>query len=318
MANSPNNAALDAVAERLRECLGDRFELNKPLAPLTSFKTGGKARFFISCTSPEELSRAVTTAAEVGIDSFLLGGGSNLLISDEGYPGLVIKVAIRGIKVLPGNVIEVGSGEDLMSLVQFAADHSLTGLEFASGIWGTVGGAIYGNAGAYGGQIGSLLQDLDLVDRKGKNHRVDAEYCRFGYRDSYLKKTGEIVVVARFKLKPGKREVIQAEVDRIWKIREVKFPPDGLCAGCFFKNIPDESQPYGKLPAGKLLEEVGAKGLKVGGAIVYEKHANVILNTGNASSKDISDLADILRKKVLDKFGITLEEEIIRLGSFQP
>jgi len=202
-------------------------------------------------------------------------------------------------------------------LVNFATANSLTGLEFATGIWGSVGGAIYGNAGAYGGQIGSFVHDLDLIDSSGNFRVEDAEYCRFDYRDSILKKTKEIIVSSRFSLKKGNQKSISDRVDEIMAIRNVKFPPDGLSAGCFFKNIPDETQPYGKMAAGKLLEDIGAKTMAVGGAKVYNGHANVILNSGTATSKDISDLADILKKQVLDKFGIRLKEEVIRIGHFQ-
>ncbi|MBI4720462.1 MAG: hypothetical protein HY770_04440 [Chitinivibrionia bacterium] len=161
-----------------------------------------------------------------------------------------------------------------------------------------------------------MVRDLTVMNRGGEIRTVAADYCGFGYRDSYLKVSREIVISARFCLRMGDRGLISREIDRILAIRGAKFPPDGRTAGCFFKNIPDPSQPFGKLPAGKLLDEVGAKTLHVGGAKVYEKHANIIVNTGTASSKDISDLADILKKKVLQKFGIMLEEEVIRIGSF--
>jgi UDP-N-acetylmuramate dehydrogenase len=210
--------------------------------------------------------------------------------------------------------ISCGAGEDLTTLVEFAAKNGLSGLEFAAGIWGTVGGAIYGNAGAYGGEVGARVESLTLVEPSGDVKDVDRDYCRFGYRDSYLKSSGDIVVEARFRLETGDVEEIRRKVDEIVAIREVKFPPDGKSAGCFFKNIPDPKEKFGKLPAGRLLEQVGAKGMSVGGARVFDKHANIIVNTGSATSKDIRLLADKLKEKVFAEFGIRLEEEIIQVG----
>ena len=199
-------------------------------------------------------------------------------------------------------------------MVEFAASSGLTGLEFAAGIYGTVGGAIYGNAGAYGGEIGRLVSEVTLVDKDGGLKTMPSAYCRFGYRDSYLKQTGEIVTEADFVLRPEHRDKVREKVEEILKVRHIKFPPEGRSAGCFFKNIPDPREPYGKLPAGRLLEQVGAKGLAVGGARVFEGHANIIVNDGGATSRDIRALADILKKKVFEQFGIRLEEEVVQIG----
>jgi UDP-N-acetylmuramate dehydrogenase len=294
--------------------LGDGLELDKPLGPLTTYGTGGAARYFLLAESAQQIARAVTAAAEFDLRFCLIGGGSNLLISDAGFDGLVVKVAVKGIKALPGNKIRCGAGEDLMALVEFAAESGMGGLEFAAGIYGTVGGAIYGNAGAYGGEIGRLVSELTLVRRDGALGRVSADYCRFGYRDSCLKQTGEIVAEADFALQSREPRKIREKVEEILKVRHIKFPPEGRSAGCFFKNIPDPREPYGKLPAGRLLEQVGAKGLAVGGARVFEGHANIIVNDGGATSRDIRALADILKKKVFEQFGIRLEEEVVQIG----
>ncbi|RME32046.1 MAG: FAD-binding protein, partial [Candidatus Zixiibacteriota bacterium] len=182
---------------------GPDLELNKELASMTSYGTGGRSRYFISAESAEAIARAVSAARRLSLDYFLLGGGSNVLVSDDGYDGLVIKVDVRGIRLLDDKTIECGAGEDLMALVEFAADNNLTGLEFAAGIWGTVGGAIYGNAGAFGGEIGRVLSEITLVSPEGEIKTVSPDYCRFAYRDSYLKTTHEVVVSARFVLTPG-------------------------------------------------------------------------------------------------------------------
>ena len=208
------------------------------------------------------------------------------------------------------------SQEELMALVDFATVSGLTGLEFAAGIWGTVGGAVYGNAGAYGGEMKDVISGLRLISPVGEIKSVSPDYCRFGYRDSYLKTTREIIVDVTISLSQGDKADIERKVKEILSLRETKHPTRGKSAGCFFKNILDPNEEFGKLPAGRLLEEAGVKGLSVGGAEVFDKHANMIVNTGKATSKDIRRLADIMKKKVFDKFGIELEEEVIQVGEF--
>ncbi len=301
--------------QSLKAILGDGLKCNHPMAPLTSFGTGGPARYFFSAATVEELTAAVEAAKRLSVDYFLIGGGSNLLVSDEGFDGLIIKVDIRGLRLVENTLVEAGAGVGLADLVEFTAAVGLTGLEFAAGIWGTVGGAVYGNAGAYGGQIGDVVRDLMLVDCDGRLKEVSAEYCRFGYRGSYLKRSREVIASARFSLAAGDEDAIRERIDEILALRQAKFPSFGT-AGCFFKNIPDPSQPHGKLPAGKLLEEAGAKGLSVGRARVYDRHANIIVAEPGATSKDIRRLADKMKEKVKSQFGIRLEEEIIMIGRF--
>ncbi len=302
--------------QEMAEAFGDRLEFDRPLAPLTTFKTGGPARFFYEAMTVEQLTAAVATAHRLGVDFLVIGGGSNLLISDEGYDGLVIRVSVRRLEFVDPDHIVCGAGEELSDLVAFALEHSLTGLEFATGIWGTVGGALYGNAGAYGGQMGGLVDEVTVLDRAGTLQVVDQETCRFQYRDSRFKTSGEIIVESRLSLKKGDKAAIRSKVDEIAAVRNAKFPAEGRCAGCVFKNIPDSREKHGKLPAGRLLEQIGAKGMSVGGARVYDEHANIILSSENATSADIKQLADQLKEDVRQKFGIILEEEIILVGRF--
>ncbi|HPC12243.1 MAG TPA: UDP-N-acetylmuramate dehydrogenase, partial [candidate division Zixibacteria bacterium] len=299
----------------MRSAFGPELEFDKPMAPLTSFRTGGTAAWFLPVRSAEAAAGAVQQARRMGLEFFLLGGGSNLLVADRGYGGLIIKMDVRGLARVDEATIECGAGEDLTALVTYAQENGLAGLEFAAGIWGTVGGAIYGNAGAYGGEIGEVVTAVTLVDREGKVMTVDRAYCGFGYRDSALKRSHEIVVSARFRLQPGDPAEIGRRVREILASRAQKHP-DRLTAGCFFKNIPDPREPYGKLPAGRLLEEAGAKGLAVGGARVFERHANIIVNAGGATAADIAALAALMKEKVRERFGIELQEEVIRLGEF--
>jgi len=300
----------------LLAAFGPNLEIARELAPLTTYNTGGKARFFVSVEDASEIVKVISGAQRLGIPFFLIGGGSNLLISDSGYDGLIVKVDVRGMELSSPKTINCGAGVELMSLVDFATTNGLTAMEFAAGIWGSVGGAICGNAGAFGGDMGSIISTVTVVTRDGAVKTVGRDYCRFEYRDSYLKKTSEVVVTAEFELEPGEKNVIQSRVDDILKHRSERHPVNSRTAGSFFKNVPDASQPHGKLAAGKLLEDAGAKGLSIGGAKVFDKHANIIVNTGKATTKDIRQLADIMKQKVLDKFGIELEEEVVSVGEF--
>jgi UDP-N-acetylmuramate dehydrogenase len=299
----------------LSTAFGERLQFDEPLSKYSSFQTGGPARYFLNAQSETQICRAVAAANRLGIPLFLLGGGSNLLVSDDGFDGLVIRDEVLGLSLISKNEIECGAGESLMALVDFACKSSLTGFEFAAGIWGSVGGAIFGNAGAYGGEIAHVLTNIRLVDRTGQAKDVPPDYCRFAYRDSYLKVSREIVISCRLQLKSGDKTEIRRKIDDILASRATKHPAK-LTAGSFFKNIPDPTQPHGKLPAGKLLEEAGAKSLSVGGAKVYEKHANIIVSDGTATSRDIRQLADQMKALVLERFGVPLEEEVMQVGKF--
>jgi UDP-N-acetylmuramate dehydrogenase len=306
---------IQARYDRFIASYGGPVERHVLLSAFTTFRTGGEADLFVEVMTTEELTRVIALVHETAIPYFVLGDGSNLLVSDEGYRGVIIRNRITGLTV-QGNTVTAGAGEPLDGLVDFATDHSLAGLEFAAGIWGTVGGAVYGNAGAFGSQIGSRLVRAEIVDGTGSVRVETHDYFQFAYRWSRLKETGEIVATAEFGLDPGENRVIAKRAEDIRRLRREKHPDRPCSAGCFFKNIEDPRQPGGKLPAGKLLEEAGAKSLHVGDAAVFEKHANIIINSGRATSKEIRQLADILKKRVKDRFGVELEEEVICLGHF--
>lgn len=281
----------------------------------TTLRIGGKADLFIDAKSSDQLSSAIVLAGELSVPYFVIGGGSNLLVSDNGYRGLIIRNLIRRQEVKENKVI-AGAGESLDEIVDLATASSLSGFEFAAGIWGTVGGAVFGNAGAFGSQIGDILLRAELVDAKGKVRIESNEYFQFSYRDSNLKRTKEVVTWVEFGLKKGVGSEIESRTSEIRNLRGQRHPMEAGSAGCFFKNIEDAAQPQGKLSAGKLLDNIGAKSLTVGSAAVFAKHANILINNGSASSKDIRKLADILKDKVRDKYDIELEEEIISLGDF--
>jgi len=294
---------------------GGPVQRNVLLSTFTTFRTGGEADLFVQVNTTDQLARAVTLAQESAIPYFLLGDGSNLLVSDDGYRGLIVRNRILGLTV-EGHRVTAGAGETMDNLVDFATRSSLSGLEFAAGIWGTVGGAIYGNAGAFGNQIGSRLVQAEVMNSTGTVRIEGRDYFQFAYRSSRLKKTKEIVATVTFGLDPDDAQVIGKRTEEIRRLRREKHPVGPCSAGCFFKNIEDPRQPGGKIPAGKLLEDVGAKSMRVGDAAVYDKHANIIINAGHATSKEIRQLADILKKKVKDRFDVELEEEVVCLGNF--
>ncbi|MFH1700302.1 MAG: UDP-N-acetylmuramate dehydrogenase [Candidatus Zixiibacteriota bacterium] len=288
---------------------------NEIMSSYTTFRTGGQADLFIDASDTDSLSRAIILARRLSIPYFVIGQGSNLLVSDTGFRGLIIRNCIRRIEVQSNDII-AGAGEMLDKIVDFSAECSLTGFEFAAGIWGTIGGAIYGNAGAYGSNVGKILKSAEIMDDKGNLRTISGDELGFSYRHSRLKETNDLIIYATFGLTSGNKDDITGKIQEIRNDRLRKHPSETCSAGCFFKNVEDASQPHGKLPAGKLLDDIGAKEMTCGGAGVFERHANIIINKGNATSKDIRQLADKLKRAVKMKFGIDLQEEVICLGDF--
>lgn len=279
----------------------------EPIAPYTTFGIGGPADVLAEVYDERALQEVVREAVRSRTRWLLIGGGSNLLVGDAGFRGLVIVNRIEHVAVR-GDRIVAGAGADLGEVVEAARAHSLSGLEFAIDIPGTVGGAIRGNAGAFGRAVGDvavrvrLLEGTDLVDRR-------PEELGFAYRHSRLKENTHIVVEAEFRLAPGDR----AEMDRIMgqhSAQRARRKEKGLhTAGCFFKNpvLPDGT----KIAAGQLLEAAGAKEIREGGAGVHAFHANYIVNRGGATAADVLRVAQEMRRRVEEANGITLEEEVM-------
>jgi len=236
---------------------------------------------------------------------FVLGGGSNILFADEGFDGLVVKDECREYVVV-GDIISAQSGVFLDQLVDIAASHSLTGLEFAAGIPGTVGGAVWGNAGAFGNCIADILESAVVYNFDEGLKVVDADYFDFKYRHSRLKNNSELVLTASFRLKSGQKSAIADKANEHRQLRKSKHPIKEGCAGSIFKNIKKPEL----IPAGKLLEDAGARGMKAGAAEVFEKHCNIIVNKGGARAFQVRELAEMMQRKVLDKFNILLEYEL--------
>lgn len=284
---------------------------NVPLAPFSSFRIGGPADFLFEAGTRDELTGAMGAAARAGVPFYLIGGGYNLLFADEGYRGLIIRNRAEGIDVKEGRVSAL-SGTSLAAFLQEALNRGLSGLEFLAGIPGTVGGALFGNAGAFGQCLGDHLENAVLF-RPGEGERtVGRKALDFGYRSSALKQSHEVVIEAAVTAAPGDRKASQARIREYLEYRRTRHPAWGTaCAGSYFKNpcSPDKT----KVGAGRLLELAGAKGLAVGGAAVYEGHGNFIINTGGATAKDVLTLAAELKERVSKMFGFTLEEEVIYL-----
>ncbi len=284
-----------------------------PLRDYSNFKIGGNADYFFEATSVHELVTAVLCAREASIPLYIIGGGYNLLFDDNGFRGLIIKNAVQGISRRENSPeVDVFAGTSLEDLLRFSVEHALSGLEFMAGIPGTIGGAVFGNAGAFKQSIGEFVKEGLLLDQSGKQFQVEEDYFEFRYRHSILKKKHELLLKVVFELHDGDKESIQKLIEENLEIRKEKHPHHDLrCAGSYFKNpvLPD-----GRIvPAAHFLEKVGAKTMKVGGAAVYSGHSNFIINQENALAKDVFRLAQELKQRVKERFDVELEDEVIFL-----
>ncbi|OGE62853.1 UDP-N-acetylenolpyruvoylglucosamine reductase [Candidatus Daviesbacteria bacterium RIFCSPLOWO2_01_FULL_40_27] len=300
-----------------------QLEDNYPMNQITTLGIGGLAKKFVVVTTFEELIEAVEYAQGQRLPYLVIGGGSNLLISDEGVDCLVIKNEMTAV-VQNDTEITVKSGTPLQELVDYTISHGLADLQKLTGIPGTVGGAVYGNAGAYGQTISDHLTAVSVLNTNNlTTEQLNNSDCLFNYRDSIFKKTHDTIVEVHFQLERGDPHILQQEARDVLSKRLVKYPPGIKCPGSFFKNlvaseipqeilknIPQEKIVFGKLPAGALLEEVGAKGQKSDGIEIAPYHANLFINQGSGSAKAFYNLAKAYALKVKEKFGITLEPEV--------
>ena len=283
------------------------YRQNEPMRAHTTFKIGGEADIFIIPASPAALISAVKKCAELEIPYFILGNGSNLLVSDGGIEGAVISLSgINGISS-DGEKITCGAGAMLSSVCLKVLSLSLTGLEFAYGIPGTAGGALYMNAGAYGGQIADVIESAECLTAAGDIKTLKKEDMRLGYRSSVFKKGGLIIISLTLALKKGDKAEIKAEMDDLLNRRKQKQPLEYPSAGSTFK------RPEGYF-AGALIEKNGLKGLSVCGAQVSEKHAGFVINRGGATAADVKALIKKIQKKVFENDGVMLEPEVIFTG----
>lgn len=321
------------VSQGLKKNLPD-IKLNVSLKNHTTFKIGGKAKYFFEAKTKKDLIFAIKTAQRFGLPFYILGGGSKLLISDKGFAGLVIKVKNSNVVLrrfenyskIQKYEIFIEAGLSLKQLTQIALENNLTGMEWAAGIPGTVGGAVRGNAGAFGKSIESVVKRVEVFDiNKGKTVILKNKDCEFEYRDSIFKKKSNLVVLScKIQLKEGNKKKIEKEMKEYLNYRKKNHPLNFPSVGSIFENFdPKGSKNFDmnseikkfykknkKIPVGYLIEKCGLVGKKIGNVKISEKHSNFIINLGNGKSKDVKKLIEIVKQRVNKIFGVVLEEEI--------
>ena len=293
----------------------DRVRENEVLAGHCSFRTGGPADLFIRVETAEELEQVMGLLAESGTEVFLLGRGTNLLIGDGGFRGAVVTMCAPAGEdselsevCTDGCTIRAGAGASLLKIAMAARDAGLTGFEFAAGIPGSLGGAVMMNAGAYGGEMKQVVRTVDTLLPTGRR-TFSTEEMEFGYRTSRFKREDGIVLGAELTLVPGDREEITARISELAQQRKEKQPLEFASAGSTFK------RPEGYF-AGKLIQDAGLKGFRIGDAQVSEKHAGFVINRGSANAAQIRQLIEEVQRLVLENSGVKLEREVIFLGEF--
>ena len=286
---------------------GIKYKFNEPMSAHTSFKIGGPADIFVTVASAAELSAVIKKASELNVKTFILGKGSNLLVSDGGIEGAVISLSgLNGVSA-EGTELTAMAGTALSEVCRAAADASLTGLEFAYGIPGSAGGALFMNAGAYGGEMADAVKSAEFVDSHGSAGRIERADMKLGYRSSIFKSGGMVITSVTFALKRGIKADIEAAMNDYIGRRKAKQPLEYPSAGSTFK------RPDGYF-AGALIEKNGLKGVSVGGAMVSEKHAGFVINYNNATCSDVKQLIEKIKRTVKSSDGVDLEPEVIFTG----
>ena len=280
----------------------------EPMAKHTSLHIGGPAQFYVRVTSERDLVGAVAVAREHELPVFMLGGGTNLLVADAGIPGVVLLNDWAETSV-DGTTITAASGTPMATVAAVAARNGILGLEWMATVPGTVGGAVHGNAGAFGSETKDMLVDAELMDLDGKRWTATNAELGFAYRTSALQKTSTIVLRARFRGKPGDRETAVKRIKEIANERMAKQPLAQPNTGSIFRNPPGDH-------AGRLIEAAGLKGATEGGAMVSTKHANFIVNIGDSSAEDVRTLIRLCQKTVKERFGVDLVPEVEMVGEW--
>lgn len=300
---------LEQMIASLRENLGESgLRLQEPMAAHTTFRVGGAADLFIMPKNAAQLAQSIALLRQGGVPYLVIGNGSNLLVRDKGIRGAVIQIYRNMAQLrLEGEEIYAEGGALLSSLAAKAAEASLTGLEFASGIPGTIGGAVVMNAGAYGGEMKDILVSVDVLTQELERKTIPAAELELGYRHSCIPEKGYIVLGARLRLQKGEQAAIQARMAELAQQRREKQPLQYPSAGSTFK------RPEGYF-AGKLVQDAGLKGKTIGGAQVSEKHSGFLINIGNATAQDILDLIAFCQAEVERQFGVKLETEVKIVG----
>lgn len=288
----------------------NRIYRDEPMKKHTTFRVGGNADYFVIPKDTEEVKRILTLCMEMDMPYYILGNGSNLLVGDKGYRGVIIQIYKEMNRIeVQGDKIKVQAGALLSKIGSAALEAGLTGFEFASGIPGTLGGAVVMNAGAYGGEMKDVLKEVTVLTKEGKVLTLTKEELDMGYRTSVVAKEGHIVLEAVIALEIGDKKAIKARMDELKLQRTTKQPLEYPSAGSTFK------RPEGYF-AGKLIQDAGLRGFQVGGAQVSEKHCGFVINKDNATAADIAELMKQVSEIVQGKFGVELEPEVKRLGEF--
>ena len=303
------NMISETVVKALEQFLpAENIYCKEPMKKHTTFRIGGEADLFLRMENVRQLQEVQNYLQKLGISYYVLGNGSNLLVSDEGYPGVIIEIAdkMNTIRV-EGNSIIARAGALMSKIAHVAYENGLTGFEFAAGIPGTIGGGVVMNAGAYGGELKNVVTAVEVLDQNGEIISLDNQTMEFGYRTSILKKHPFIVTEVRIGLQEGCKEEIKATMEDLAAKRREKQPLEYPSAGSTFK------RPEGYF-AGKLIMDAGLRGYQVGGAQVSEKHCGFVINKGEATATEVKQLIADVQQEVKNKFGVDLETEVIFLG----
>jgi UDP-N-acetylmuramate dehydrogenase len=309
-----------AIDRMLRPLVpADAVHADEPLAPHTTFQVGGTADWFVEIQSEDQLRGVMAVAREAGVPITVLGGGSNVVVSDEGVRGVVIRLRMTDVSQPDAATVRAEAGLTMNGLVRWTIGRGLAGLQAWAGTPGTVGGAVYGNAHYGGRNIGDLVRRVRLTTRGGEVATIAAAEMEFAYDTSRLQRTGEILLSADFGVAPGQADELRAAARASLAHRKLTQPLAQPSAGCLFQN-PDPRRdvlPAGiPASAGALIDRAGLKGHRHGGASISTVHANFVVNDGSASARDIWLLAEQARTTVRDRFGVELRNEVVFLGKF--
>ena len=299
----------DEIVTRLINITGkDNVRINEPMKNHTTFKIGGPAQYYVTPESVTQIQEVVSLCRDMNIPLHVIGNGSNILVGDDGVDGVVLALFNTFSDYeIKDNVITAQAGMSLIKLAVIALREGLTGLEFASGIPGSVGGAVYMNAGAYDGQMKDVVTSVTVLDEAGNIRILGRDELDMGYRTSAVAKHNMIVLQVIIELKAGDKEQIKDRMNQLSELRKQKQPLEYPSAGSTFK------RPEGYF-AGKLIADAGLKGYSIGGAAVSEKHAGFVVNMGGATAKDVVELTDYIKTRIIEQFGVTLELEIKKIG----
>lgn len=299
------------ILGKLQDIVGsDNVVFDEPMRKHTTFRIGGNADIFVRPESKEQIAEILRLCREQDVPYFILGNGSNLLVGDRGFRGVVINIMdnMNDIKV-DGGIIKAQAGAMLIKVSRAARDNSLTGLEFASGIPGTIGGAIYMNAGAYGGEMKDVVTKVTAMDAEGEIYTFGTDELEFSYRHSVIQQRDLIVLDVTMELAAGDQKIIDDRMSELAVARRTKQPLEYPSAGSTFK------RPEGYF-AGKLIMDAGLRGYRVGDAQVSEKHCGFVVNRGNATADDVIKLIDDVKAKVSEEYDVVLEPEVRMIGEF--